>query len=144
MVYAALAQCPVIGGTVKSFDGTQAKSMPGVQAVVQISNEYGGGVAVVADSWWRANQARKTLKIEWDEGPGARLSNASMLEGIRAASTSPASKVLELKKVGDADGVIAASGNVVRREYVSQLLSHAPLEPMNFTAHYNKGKVSLI
>lgn len=144
MVYAALTQCPVIGGTVKSFDGAQAKSMPGVLAVVQIGNDYGGGVAVVADSWWRANQARKTLKIEWDEGPGAKLTEISMLEGMRAASVNPASKALELKKVGDADGVIAASSNVVRREYVSQLLSHAPLEPMNFTAHYNQGKVRLI
>ncbi|MEO7548254.1 MAG: molybdopterin cofactor-binding domain-containing protein, partial [Ramlibacter sp.] len=57
MVYAALEQCPVIGGTVTSFDGARAKTMPGVIAVVQIPD----GVAVVADSWWRANQARKQL-----------------------------------------------------------------------------------
>ncbi len=138
MVYAALEQCPVIGGSVKSYDASKAKSMPGVIAVVEIPD----GVAVVADSWWRANKARKTLEIQWNEGAGASITEKTMLEGIRAAARN--GTPLELKKVGDAEGVIAASQNVVRREYVSQLLSHSPLEPMNFTAHYNKGKVRLI
>jgi isoquinoline 1-oxidoreductase beta subunit len=138
MVYAALEQCPVIGGTVKSFDATKARSMPGVIAVVQIPD----GIAVVADSWWRANMARRQLTIAWDEGAGAKLNNKDMLAGIRAASIT--GKPLPLKAVGDADAVIAASPRVVRREYVSQLLSHSPLEPMNFTAHYNNGKMLLI
>jgi isoquinoline 1-oxidoreductase subunit beta len=138
MVYAALEQCPVIGGTVKSFDAAKAKSMPGVIDVVQIPD----GVAVVANSWWRANMARKALSIVWDEGAGAALNDKAMLEGIRAASKT--GKPLPIKAVGDAEAVIAASNKVVRAEYVSQLLSHSPLEPMNFTAFYDKGKVTLI
>ena len=138
MVYAALEQCPVIGGKVVSFDAAKAKSMPGVIDVVQIPD----GVAVVANSWWRANMARKALTIVWDEGAGAALNEKSMLEGIRAASKS--GKPLPIKAVGDAEAVIAASSKVVRAEYVSQLLSHSPLEPMNFTAFYDKGKVTLI
>ena len=138
MVYAALEQCPVIGGTVKSYDATNAKTMPGVIAVVEIPD----GVAVVADTWWRANKARKALSITWDEGAGAMLNDKTMLEGTRAASRT--GTPLPLKAVGDADAVIAASQKVVRAEYVSQLLSHSPLEPMNFTADYNKGKVQLI
>ena len=66
MLYASLAQCPVIGGTVKSFDGAKAKGMPGVKHVVQITD----GVAVVADTWWQAKQARDALTIVWDEGAG--------------------------------------------------------------------------
>jgi isoquinoline 1-oxidoreductase subunit beta len=138
MVYAALEQCPVIGGTVKSFDATKAKAMPGVIDVVQIPD----GVAVVANSWWRANQARKALTIVWDEGAGAKLNNAMMMDGIRAASKS--GKPLPIKAVGDAEAVINASNRVVRAEYVSQLLSHSPLEPMNFTASYANGKMLLI
>ena len=138
MVYAALEQCPVIGGTVKSFDASKAKAMPGVIDVVQIPD----GVAVVADSWWRANKARKELAIVWDEGAGASLNDKTMLEGTRAASKT--GKALPLKAVGDADAVIAASSKVVRAEYVSQLLSHSPLEPMNFTASFANGKVQLI
>ena len=138
MVYAALEQCPVIGGTVKSFDASKAKAMPGVIDVVQIPD----GVAVVADSWWRANKARKELAIVWDEGAGATLTHTSMLESIRAASTS--GKALPLKAVGDADAVIAKADKVIRAEYVSQLLSHSPLEPMNFTASVTGSKVQLI
>jgi isoquinoline 1-oxidoreductase beta subunit len=138
MLYAALEQCPVIGGKVMSYDDSNAKSMPGVKAVVQIPD----GVAVVADTWWRANKARKALSITWDEGPGASLNSTAMLEGTRAASKT--GTALPLKAVGDADAVIAASQKVVRAEYVSQLLSHSPLEPMNFTASYANGKVQLI
>jgi len=72
MVYATVQQCPVIGGKVKSFDAAQAKGMPGVQAVVQISD----GVAVVADTWWRAKKAMETVKVQWDEGAVAALSDA--------------------------------------------------------------------
>ncbi len=138
MVYAALEQCPVIGGTVKSFDGTKAKSMPGVITVVQIPD----GVAVVADSWWRANVARRELNIVWDEGVGASLNDKAMLDGLRAAAKTGVA--ISLKAVGDPEAVIAASDKVLRAEYASQLLSHSPLEPMNFTAHYADGKMRLI
>ena len=138
MVYAALEQCPVIGGTVKSFDATAAKKMPGVVAVVQIPD----GVAVVADTWWRANKARKAVNIVWDEGAGAKLNSKTMMEGTRAASVS--GKSLGMVTQGKPLDVIAASKQVVKAEYTTQLLSHSPLEPMNFTAHYKNGKVQLI
>ncbi|MFI5445601.1 molybdopterin cofactor-binding domain-containing protein [Polaromonas sp. UC242_47] len=136
MVYASLEQCPVIGGKVKSFDGAKAKTMPGVIDVVQIPD----GVAVVADSYWHAKKARETLAVQWDEGPGAAINNASMLEGIRNATDKP----LPLKAVGDADAVIKGAAKVVKAEYVSPLLAHATMEPMNFTASYSNGKMALI
>ncbi len=138
MVYAALEQCPVIGGKVKSVDSAKARAMPGVIDVVEIPD----GVAVVANSWWRANMARKALAITWDEGANANLNTAAMYEGTRAAAKS--GTALPLKAVGDADAVIGASQNVVRAEYVSQNVSHSPLEPMNFTAWFKDGKMSLI
>jgi len=142
MVYASLEQCPVIGGTVKSFDASKAKAMPGVIDVVQIPD----GVAIVADTWWHAKKAREGLTVVWDEGPGAALTHTKMLEGTRGGLTS--GKVLPLKAVGDADAEIAKAGKVIRAEYVMPLLSHSPLEPMNFTAHFqskgNESKVDLI
>src|SRR5450631_2848520 len=80
MVYASLEQCPVIGGTMKSFDAGKSKTMPGVVDVVQIPD----GVAVVADTYWHAKKAREALTVEWDEGTGATLNDKTMLEGIRA------------------------------------------------------------
>ncbi|CAN5208123.1 xanthine dehydrogenase family protein molybdopterin-binding subunit [soil metagenome] len=138
MVYASLEQCPVIGGTVKSFDAAKARAMPGVIDVVQIPD----GIAVVADSWWHAKQARQGLTIVWDEGAGALLTEKTMLDGMRAGS--PGDKLLPLKAVGEPEAVIKASTKVVRAEYTLPLLAHAPLEPMNFTAHWHDGKVDLI
>lgn len=138
MVYASLEQTPVLGGTVKSFDASKAKAMPGVIDVVQIPD----GVAVVADSYWRAVKAREVLKVEWDEGPNANLSTTAMFAGTRAALDS--GKPLPLKKVGDAAGVIAGAAKVVRAEYMTQNLSHSPMEPMNFTAHFEGDRIRLI
>lgn len=139
MVYAALQQCPVIGGKVKGFDAAQAKGMPGVQAVVQISD----GVAVVADSWWRAKKALETVKVQWDEGAGATLSDASILAGNREALKS--GKVIEITKPqGDVAAAFKSAARVLEAEYITPLQAHAPLEPMNFTAHVQGDKVALI
>jgi isoquinoline 1-oxidoreductase beta subunit len=138
MVYASLEQCPVIGGTVKSLDASKAKAMPGVIDVVQIPD----GVAVVADTWWHAKKARQGLVIVWDEGAGAALTEKTMLDGIRAGA--PADKVIPLPPAGDADAGVKGGTKVVKAEYTQPLLSHSPMEPMNFTAHYHDGKVDLI
>jgi isoquinoline 1-oxidoreductase beta subunit len=138
MVYASLEQCPVIGGKVTSFDATQARSMPGVIDVVQISD----GVAVVADTYYHARKARQALTVVWDEGPGAKLTNAVMMDSLRGAAATD--KVISISKVGDASAALGSGVKVIKAEYQSQLLSHAPMEPMNFTADYRDGKVSLI
>ncbi|HEX3142148.1 MAG TPA: xanthine dehydrogenase family protein molybdopterin-binding subunit [Rhizobacter sp.] len=140
MVYAALEQCPVIGGTVKGFDATAAKKMPGVIGVVQIPD----GVAVVADTWWHANKARQVLNVQWDEGAGAALTDKSMLAATKAAAVSDKAQPLALPKAGDADAVIKGAAKVIQAEYVMPLLSHSPLEPMNFTAYYHDNRVDLI
>ena len=139
MVYATIVQCPVIGGKVKSIESAQAKSMPGVQAVVQVSD----GVAVVADSWWRAKKAAEKLTIQWDEGAVASISDASMLEGNRAAAKS--GKVIPIiASKGDVANAIKGAAKVLEAEYVSPMQSHSPLEPMNFTAHVQGNKALLI
>lgn len=138
MLYATLEQSPVQGGSVKSFDASKAKAVPGVIDVVQIPD----GVAVVADTYWHAVKGRDALKVEWNDGPNANLSTAAMFDATRAALAS--GKPIGVKKVGDADAVIAASGKVLRAEYMTQMLSHAPMEPMNFTAHFQGDRVRLV
>jgi isoquinoline 1-oxidoreductase subunit beta len=139
MVYASLAQCPVIGGKVKSFDGAKAKASAGVIDVVQISD----GVAVVASSWWQAKKARDLLTIQWDEGAGAALSDASVIDGTRQALKT--GKVLEITKPqGDVAAALKGAAKVLEAEYVIPMQAHAPLEPMNFTAHVQGNKALLI
>ena len=138
MVYASLEQCPVIGGTVKSFDATAAKGMPGVIDVVQIND----GVAVVASSYWQAQKARKSLVVQWDEGAGVAVDHNTALAGTRAALAS--GKVLPIgKAVGDVGAAMKGAAKTVQAEYVSQMQAHAPLEPMNFTASFAGGKCQL-
>jgi isoquinoline 1-oxidoreductase beta subunit len=127
MLYAALAQPPVLLGTVKSFNDEKAKAMPGVRAVVKTSS----GVAVVADSWWQARRARDALTIEWDAGANGGLNDARIWQGLRRAA-SGAGK--EARKDGDVAAAIKGATRVVRAEYELPLLAHATLEPQNCTA----------
>ena len=127
MLIASLAQCPVIGGKVLSFDDAKAKSMPGVRHIVKIDD----GVAVVADTFWQAKQARDALNIKWDEGSGAKLSTASISKQLKDALATPGASV---KKTGDADAAIAGAAKKLQASYELPFLAHATMEPMNFTA----------
>jgi isoquinoline 1-oxidoreductase beta subunit len=138
MVYASLEQCPVIGGKVKSFDASKAKAMPGVLAVVQIDD----GVAVVATSYWRAKKGRDVLTVEWDEGAGATITNASMIAGMRVAAKND--KPLSINRAGDAAGALTKAAKVINAEYLAPLNAHFTMEPQNFTADFKDGKCLLI
>jgi isoquinoline 1-oxidoreductase beta subunit len=137
MLYASLAQCPVIGGKAVSVDSAKAKSMPGVRQVVQITD----GVAVVADSWWQARQARDTLNIVWDEGPNKALSTASVFEGLAAAMAKPAAQV---RQQGDVAQAMSGAAKKLEATYEMPFLSHSPMEPMNFTADVRSDSALLI
>ncbi|MBS0395592.1 MAG: xanthine dehydrogenase family protein molybdopterin-binding subunit [Proteobacteria bacterium] len=127
MKYAALAQSPVLGGKVKSVDSAAAEKMPGVVKVVTTS----GGVAVVAEHYWQARQARDALKVEWDPGANARLDTAAIRAGLKAAKGASQSA----RKDGDAAAALKAAHKKVEASYELPLLAHATMEPMNCTAH---------
>jgi isoquinoline 1-oxidoreductase subunit beta len=137
MLYAALAQCPVIGGKVVSYDASKAKSMPGVKHVVQISD----GVAVVADSWWRAKTARDTISIQWDEGPNKALSSEAVFKGLADGLAKPAASI---KQQGNVDEAMKGAAKRMEATYEMPFLSHSPMEPMNFTADVRKDSALLI
>jgi isoquinoline 1-oxidoreductase subunit beta len=131
MLYAALAQCPVIGGKVASLDDAKAKALPGVKHVVQIAD----GVAVVADSWWRAKVARDALVIKWDEGAGRGLDSVSIASALKGAAARPGTVI---KKQGDVEQGLAGAAKKLDAVYELPFLAHAAMEPMNFTADVRK------
>jgi isoquinoline 1-oxidoreductase beta subunit len=94
MAIASLAQCPVIGGTPKSYDASAALKVAGVIKVVQISD----GVAVLAKDFYAARKGRDALKINWDEGPNASLNNATVRKSLEAGLSQ---KGVVIKTVGD-------------------------------------------
>jgi isoquinoline 1-oxidoreductase beta subunit len=145
MVYATVEMAPAIGGKVKSFDASKAKSMPGVIDVVKIADGYGEGtegLAVVADSHWHALKARKALKVEWDAGKNANLSTAEMWKTTMAAEKSVAPIKIR-PDVGDANGAIAGAKKVVKAMYQTPIVGHQPLEPMNMIADVKGDKCEL-
>ena len=128
MLHASIAQCPVFGGTLKSVDESVAKKMRGVKKVVRETDF----VAVVADSWWRADQALQALRIEWDAGANGNASTASIMAMLREGLADP--KLPQARKVGDADTALATAAKVIEAEYSSPYLNHATMEPQTCTA----------
>jgi isoquinoline 1-oxidoreductase beta subunit len=136
MLYAALAQPPTLGGSVKTFVADKVLVMPGVKAVVLTSS----GVAVVADSWWQARKARDQLPIEWDAGPNAELNDAKIRQVLRKGA---AGEGRVARHDGDAAAALESAAKVVRAEYELPLLAHATLEPQNCTADVRADGVDL-
>ncbi len=136
MLYAALAQPPMLGGKVKTVDGTAAQAMPGVRQVVTTNS----GVAVVADSWWQARKARDALRIEWDGSATAGLNDGAILRGLKQASGQAG---LVARQEGDAEAALKSAARVVRAEYQLPLLAHATLEPQVCTADVRAGACDL-
>jgi isoquinoline 1-oxidoreductase subunit beta len=128
MLYASLAQSPVLGGKVKSFDAAAAEKMPGVVKVLGTSS----GVAVIAAHFWQARQARDAVKIEWDAGTNAKLSTASIRALLK--KTAAADKGLSALAKGDAAAALKSASKSVNAVYELPLLAHATLEPQNCTA----------
>jgi len=129
MLNAAIKECPVFGGKVKSFDAAAVQGMPGVKKVVQVGDS---AVAVVADTWWRANAALGKLPIEWDEGPNKNVSSASIAEWLRAGLD--ANDAVVGNQAGDVKAALAAAAKKVEAVYSYPYQNHATMEPMNATA----------
>jgi isoquinoline 1-oxidoreductase beta subunit len=128
MLHASIAQCPVFGGRVKSVDSAEAEAMRGVKKVVRAQDF----VAVVADSWWRANRALGKVRIEWDAGAYGQASDATIAAMLREGLADP--KIAEARRTGDVSAGFASATKLIEAEYASQYLAHATMEPQACTA----------
>jgi isoquinoline 1-oxidoreductase beta subunit len=131
MLNAAIKDCPVFGGKVKSFEAAKVKGMPGVRHVVPVGSS---AVAVVADTWWQAKTALDALPIVWDEGPNAKVSSATIAEMLKGGLD--ADQVFVNNTNGDAKAAIAGAPKKIEAVYAYPFQNHAPMEPMNATAKY--------
>jgi isoquinoline 1-oxidoreductase subunit beta len=135
MLNAAIKDCPVQGGKIKSFDAAKVTGMPGVKKVVQVGDS---GVAVVADTFWHAKTAIDALPIVWDEGESAKVSSATIAEWLKAGLD--ADQAFVGNENGDAKAAIAAAAKKVEAVYAYPYQNHAPMEPMNATARWTADK----
>lgn len=131
MLNAAIKDCPVFGGKVKSFDAAKIKDMPGVKHVVPVGDS---AVAVVADTWWRAKTALDALPIVWDEGEHAKVSSESIAAWLKEGLDAPQAAVGN--QVGDVKAAIAGAARTIEQVYSYPFQNHACMEVMNATALY--------
>jgi isoquinoline 1-oxidoreductase subunit beta len=124
MLIAVVARAPVFGGTLRSFDSADTLKVPGVKAAVQIP----AGVAVIAENFWAANMGREKLKLNWDDGPNAKLTTSQMLQDFSAQSEKPGAIA---RKVGDPAAALASAAKKISATYDVPYLAHACMEPMN-------------
>jgi isoquinoline 1-oxidoreductase subunit beta len=136
MLYASVMTCPVFGGKLKRHDFDAIKNMPGVRAAVEVPN----GIAVVADSFWRAKTALEVMPVEWDFGPHAKANSAEFSKVFREALDKPG---VVAKEAGDALAAIKAAAQVVEADYEVPYLAHATMEPMNCTAQVTPQRVDV-
>ncbi len=146
MLYAVYEKCPVFAGKVVSANLDAVLAIKGVRQafVVKGGEALAGlldGVAILADSWWIAQKARKTLKVVWDEGPTAHQSSADYAARAAVLSKQPGTKRLHTD--GDADAALAGAAKLVSADYAYPFLAHATLEPQNCTAEVKDGKVEI-
>ena len=136
MLTASMMDAPVFGAKVKSYDEAKAKAMPGVRHVLKAGDT---AVAVVADTWWQANQALKALNIAWEEGPNDKVSSESIMaflkEGLDAKEG-----VFVGNQAGDAPQAIAGAAKKLEAVFYSPYQNHVCMEPMNCTAKVTADK----
>jgi len=124
MLVALLQRPPLFGATVKSFDASAAKAVPGVVSVVQVP----GGVAVVAKGFWPAKQGRDALKIEWDDSKAEKRSSDAIMAEYRQLAEQPGASA---RKDGNATQALASAAKKVSATYAFPYLAHAPMEPLD-------------
>jgi len=132
MVYAAVARAPRFGATMKTFDPTASMRLKGVISVTPISS----GVAVVADSFWTAKQARDALQITWDDSKAEKRGTPELLAEYKKLAKTQGQSA---KKAGDAAGVLAKAARTVTADFEFPYLAHAPMEPMDAVVEIKDG-----
>jgi isoquinoline 1-oxidoreductase beta subunit len=146
MVYASIQRPPVLGGKVKSFDDKETLKVAGVTQTVSIDPFQGpwgfqplGGVAVIANNTWAAFKGRKSLQIDWDNGPNAGYNSDQYKKQLQETARTSAKVV---RNQGDVDGAFAKGGKIIEAEYYVPHLAHAAMEPLVAVADYRNGMLT--
>jgi isoquinoline 1-oxidoreductase beta subunit len=149
MLYASFQKCPVFAGKITAVANLeQIKQLPGVVrsfvidgGTIATANALVSGVAVVADKWWTAEQARKLLKITWADTPGSTESSAGYEK--KAAELAPNLPAQAVRSDGDVEAALKGAAKVVEAGYQYPFLNHAQMEPMSAIADFKDGKVEI-
>jgi len=135
MKTAVVARPPVFGGRVKTFDDKAARSIEGVREVFEIPLVRGTAMAVVADKFWTAKQARDRLKIDWDVSAVEHVGTEELSAKYKELARTPGNIAVNRGDQKTMDAVSPA--NQIVAEYEFPYLAHAPMEPLNTTIRFD-------
>jgi isoquinoline 1-oxidoreductase beta subunit len=136
MLYAAILQCPVFKGRLRSVDASRLAGMKGVRRLVRLED----AVAVVAESWWQAKQALAALPVSWDTFGNEQVSSRSIEDALREGLARPDGTG---RRDGNVTAALAACARRIEAEYAVPFLAHATMEPQNCTAHVGPDRVEI-
>ena len=144
MLYAVVERNPRFKGKVKSFDDTAAKAIAGVKHVFKVEmpvfSSVREGVAVVADTLWAAMQARKVLKVVWDDEGFEHLNTTQLYERMKADLKKPG---LSQRTGGNFEGRFQKAGKKLEVLYETPYESHSCMEPLNCIANVEGDKCEI-
>ena len=144
MLYAVVERSPVFGGTLKSFDATEVLKIPGIKKVDRVERIVGiykyTGIAIIGNSYWTVSQARKKLKVEWDNNGHDVFNTVDYENHLRKLASEPG---VTDKNIGNVDSVKILPKNTFEAFYETPIIAHHPLEPMNCTAHIVGDKLEI-
>ena len=153
MLHAVLHKCPVFGGKVKMANTQDIAKMPGVRKVMIVDGTLTNdtilplnpglepGVAILADTWWQAQSARTSLKVEWEYGAGTYQSSAAFAQQAAGALKQPFGQTV--RSYGDAEAQLQQAAKVVSATYSYPFLPHNTLEPQGSTASFKDGTLEI-
>jgi isoquinoline 1-oxidoreductase beta subunit len=140
MAYATFVRPPVRGSGPAGANTHEVRKVPGVTHVLLLEH----GVAIVGETYAAVNKARKQLKVTWRGGlPGEAINTDKDLETYLGDGRDPKRVGVEWKSKGDPVKAMPGAARTLTREYLSDHVYHAQMEPMNATAHVRRDGIDI-
>jgi isoquinoline 1-oxidoreductase beta subunit len=165
MLHAVFEKSQEFGGRVQSANLDEIKKLPGIRHAFIVEPptapagggggrgggggggaNWASGVAIVADNWWQAQNARRSLRITWAPGASAGQSTTgytTTATQLSSRADQPPTGGGQAANDGNTNAAMLTAAKTLEAHYYFPLLAHAPLEPQNSTAHFNNGKLEI-